>query len=286
MRKRKTSCRCSLPADAFVHRLDSVTRPFEYKAEGGDDTSMPWTQLDVVEPPAVESLAVTLYPPAYTGWPPETADKHFRALKGTRVEVRGTSTKRLTGASLRLENGTKIPAQVGDDGYSFTVPAEGGPAFLAEQTGSYSLELKDFEGFTGGHALRYEMRVTPDVPPSVAFEQPKGNIYLTPQASVPIVLAVKDDLAIRDVSLMYLRSDTSDQGETFLTLYEGPPEVEPTATTDRGEMGESRRVEYRLGVRTAAAQARHTDHVSCPGSRLLAAKRPEPAGANHHHHGR
>src|SRR6185295_10417147 len=44
-------------------RKDSVTRPFKFRAEGGDDRSMPWLSLEVVEPPRIESLKITLHPP-------------------------------------------------------------------------------------------------------------------------------------------------------------------------------------------------------------------------------
>ena len=33
--------------------------PVQYRAEGGDDQSMPWTRLEVVEPPRIESLKVS-----------------------------------------------------------------------------------------------------------------------------------------------------------------------------------------------------------------------------------
>ena len=41
----------------MVARKDNVTRPFWYRAEGGDDTSMDWIRLEVLEPPRLESLS-------------------------------------------------------------------------------------------------------------------------------------------------------------------------------------------------------------------------------------
>ena len=52
-----------------VARRENVARPFSYRVEGGDDRSMPWLPVEVVEPPAVESLSIRLIPPSYTGWP-------------------------------------------------------------------------------------------------------------------------------------------------------------------------------------------------------------------------
>ena len=54
---------------AVAHR-DNCQRPFAYRVEAGDDHSMPWRRVEVVEPPAVESLSVRLFPPGYTGRPP------------------------------------------------------------------------------------------------------------------------------------------------------------------------------------------------------------------------
>ena len=232
---------------AFVYRQDSVTRPFEYKAEGGDDTSMPWTPLTVVEPPSVESLSVTLHPPAYTGWPSEKADKHFRAIKGTRVELHGTSTKPLSAAALKLEDDREIPARLHEDGYGFSVPADGGEEFLVEQSGSYSFSLTDREGFQGGSQVRYEIRAVADLPPTVSIQEPSSSIFVTAEAAVPLEVAAKDDLAIRDLSLVYLRSDQSEKGETTIALYQGPEHVAAQSTSRQNndrDSGEIRAVEH------------------------------------------
>jgi hypothetical protein len=229
---------------AFVYRQESVTRPLEYKAEGGDDTSMPWTALEVVEPPSVESLSVVLHPPGYTGWPSEMADKHFRALKGTSVEIHATSTKPLKAAALVLESGQQIAAAVADDGFGVVVPADDQEPFIVEESGSYSLLLTDREGFQGGAQVRYEIRVQPDLPPAVTFEEPKNTLFVTPEAVVPLTIAAKDDLAIRNVALEFLRSDASEQGESRTELFTGPEQHAPSTERPADSMGESRVVEY------------------------------------------
>ena len=84
----------------LVARQESVIRGFSYRAEGGDDTSMPWIPLEVVEPPRIESLEVALIPPAYSGLPPEASEKAVHALVGTHVELTGVSTKKLRHATI------------------------------------------------------------------------------------------------------------------------------------------------------------------------------------------
>ena len=76
---------------ALVARRDNVTRPFSYRVVGGDDRSMAWVDLQVVEPPALESLSLLLHFPEYTGWHDRPAEHHLRALVGTRVSVVGRS---------------------------------------------------------------------------------------------------------------------------------------------------------------------------------------------------
>ena len=43
----------------------------------------------------VQTLAVELFPPAYTGWPAVKSEKQIRSLEGTRVAFEGTSNKPL-----------------------------------------------------------------------------------------------------------------------------------------------------------------------------------------------
>ena len=190
---------------AMTTRRDNVLRPFSYRVEGGDDQSMPWLDVQVVEPPAVESLSVRLIPPAYTGWSPTPAERHIRALAGTRVQIAGKTAQPLRSAVLCLEEETKVPARLGDDGCTFTVD------FTVEKSGSYWFELTDREGLRGGDNDRWEIRAVPDSPPTVSIEQPTANLFVTPQAVVSIRVAAVDDLAVRDVALLFRRPDSEQE---------------------------------------------------------------------------
>ncbi len=224
----------------MIHRFASVTRPFAFRAAGGDDNSMAWTRIEVVEPPVVETLTVTLHAPAYTAWPSTTTDKHIRALKGTRVELRGSSTKPLAAATVVLEDGAEFPAQVSDDGEHFHLSAAGESPLIVEKSGAYWLRLEDREGFRSSESQsRYEIRCLSDLPPGVTFDKPMSDSFVTPEAVVPLVIAVKDDLLIKDVRLQFSRSDASEEDESTLLLYSGPaePPLQPKglATPDLGD---------------------------------------------------
>ncbi|MEX2561310.1 MAG: hypothetical protein WD403_15410, partial [Pirellulales bacterium] len=221
----------------MLARKEQVTRPFSYRAFGGDDHSMRWLSLEVVEPPAVERLSVKMHYPAYTGWPPAEADPHIRALVGTRVEISARTTKPLQSAWVRTD-GSEYQANISDDGYSFSLSAEAENGFIVAKSGAYWFDLLDREGFPGGQQLRYELRAVDDLPPTVSVDDPAANVFLTPDAVVPLRVAVKDDLAIHKVTLHTTRSDRSDEGETLLTLFEGPATVSRGTATAGGESAE------------------------------------------------
>ena len=65
---------------ALIARRENVVRPFEYRAVGGDDETMEWTTVEIVEPPAIESIAITLHPPPYSGRPAVPSERRIEAL--------------------------------------------------------------------------------------------------------------------------------------------------------------------------------------------------------------
>ncbi|MFH1268474.1 MAG: DUF4175 family protein, partial [Planctomycetota bacterium] len=204
----------------MVARRENVTRPFSYRVEGGDDRSMPWIPVEVPDPPAIESLSVTLTPPDYTGWPSEPSEKNVRALVGTRVQITATSTKPLESAFLCMEGGEEIPARLGGP-ENRSLTAE----FVVGRSGAYWFRLTDTEGLLAGDDDRWEVRAVPDAPPTVSIEQPSGNVFVTPQAVVPLRVAAKDDLAIHRMELVFSRSDRPEEDDLFVKrfpVYEGP----------------------------------------------------------------
>jgi len=224
---------------AMAARRENVLRPFSYRVTGGDDRSMPWMDVDVVDPPAVESLDIRLIPPAYTGWPAEKSGKHIRAIVGTRIEMTGKATRPLESASLRLEDGKQIHAQVSDDGCEFTLS----PTLIVEKSGAYWFDLVDREGLHGGSDDRWDIRAVADAPPTVAIDQPTSNLFVAPQAVVPLRVSAKDDLALRRIDLVFARSQPTGEKskekpeEKSLPLYAGPDKP-PLRSASGGASGD------------------------------------------------
>ncbi|MEX0585593.1 MAG: hypothetical protein WD176_03045, partial [Pirellulales bacterium] len=225
-----------------------MTRPFWYRAEGGDDSSMDWIRLEVLEPPRLAAVEIKLHPPDYSALPAEESAKSVHALRGTRVELSGTVTKKLRGAALRQEDGTQRPLELSADGYAFSLKPDAPQAFVIDKTGQYWIELEDREGLVGGTDDRWDIRAIPDLEPTVTIEDPGTNIFVTPQGEVPLRIAVKDDLAIHTIALHFNRSDQTDVEDFAVSLYKRG-ETAPRLTQDGllvgGKLGESRVVDHR-----------------------------------------
>lgn len=218
--------------ERMVHRLENVTRSFQYRAVGGDDVSMPWTQLQVVEPPRVEQHEITLHPPAYTNWPATACDKNILALAGTRVAIRGRMNKPVASVVIRTDPADEtagVLVSLSPDGLEFSLSADIERPWALGTATSYWIETTDLEGLVGGGTQRWNIRLLRDSPPVVSLEKPSGTTFVTADAVVQLEGAAKDDIAIRSVDLRFLRSDRSGDGEATMELFRGP-ELPPVQT--------------------------------------------------------
>jgi len=254
--------------EAVVARLEPVRR-FSYRAEGGDDDSMPWHPVEVVDPPGLEPTVVKLIPPAYTGWPPEIVQgKAIRALVGTRVQISGKTTRPLDSAVFWLADGRQIDAgPTGQQRLEVAAEFVMEKVDQAEEPGSVRFTLVDQEGLRG--EVGWEIRTVADEPPLVTIKQPSDTVFATPQAVVPLQVVAKDDLAIHEVALVFRPSDQSsgedqpgesqrkegqpaegqpEAEEAVLPLYAGPEAVgpQPAGGLFHGaEPGDRREIEHR-----------------------------------------
>jgi hypothetical protein len=227
-----------------IARRENVLRPFSYRVEGGDDHSMPWQSVEVVEPPEIASLSIRLFPPAYTGRPAEKCENNVRALEGTRLEIEANTSKPLQKAELCLEDGRAFSGLLSGDGFCVFF---NDAALVVQKSGAYWFRLVDRQGLLGDDKDRWEITALADDPPSVTIERPVSNVYVTPQAVVPIRIAAKDDLAIREIALAFRSQRTaldsvpdataglssSAAQDTVVPLYTGPQQVaRPGAAAD------------------------------------------------------
>ena len=223
----------------LTHRLNGVSRSFRYRATGGDDQDMAWRELKVVEPARVLTQEMLLAPPGYTGLAARPATGSFRTLRGTRVALHIRVSKRLTSAALETDTTVGeqlIPLQLDSDHRGCTLSQRDAPGWEIRTSVAYGFRLVDSDGVDSGAQERWEVEAIPDTSPTVTLKQPVADLFLTPQATVPLEAIVKDDLAIRSVALHFKRSAQPENGEQVVALWHGPDQVTPESdNVARGE---------------------------------------------------
>jgi DNA repair exonuclease SbcCD ATPase subunit len=204
----------------MVRRLENVGQGFRYRAHGGDDDTMPWQRLDVVEPLQLADLKVVIHPPAYAGTAWEATGGVFTTLEGSRLAVAGRADQPLSSASVLREGGKEsVELAIGDDGASFSLSASASQPWQPKKSGRYLLQLTSAEGVTTEEAFQWEVRLTPDTPPTVAVESPADGAFATPSALLPVIGTAKDDLALAAINLRFLRPGLSDAQAESIELW-------------------------------------------------------------------
>src|SRR5262249_29631262 len=191
-------------------RRENVRQSFAVRATGGDDNTMPWHWVEVNQLPELQSLVVDVHPPAYSGLPETRAEPHLDVLAGSSIEITGTTNQPIRSARVLQDNEPPLEATVSDDpqyaGHSiFHIESN---KWLPTHGGSYRLEVETETNVTGVVG-QWNLSVTPDAPPSVAWQQPSDDLFILPRAVVPIQVLAKDDLAIRQIQIEYDRTDKS-----------------------------------------------------------------------------
>ncbi|MHB8970531.1 MAG: hypothetical protein ACYC3X_10385 [Pirellulaceae bacterium] len=235
----------------LTHRLTNVTRGFFYRATGGDDQRMPWTEVQIVEPARVLVQEIHLAPPSYTGLASHAATGNFRTLRGTRVTLHVRVSKPLSSALLETnttESERLIPLRLDADRRGCSLSHEDAETWEIRRSGSYGFRLVDQDGLdsaagersgTNGHdgasehrgaSDRWEVEAIEDAPPTVSLKHPAADMFLTAQAKLAVEAVIKDDLAIHSVALRFTRPAANEPGEQVVPLWNGPNRV--TAESD------------------------------------------------------
>ena len=180
--------------------------PLRFRATGGDDDTMQFVRVEVVQPPTLASLRVTVTPPKYSRHPEEVLPQgvgHVQGLLGTVITVQATTDKELKSARLRIADKPPRVLELAEDGLSFSA------TFSITDPGvtGYWFELTDTRGFSDPEAPRFELRGIADSVPDVVIEQPVADVLLAPDAELPVKVLAKDDLGLDEIRLSYTVND-------------------------------------------------------------------------------
>ncbi len=196
-----------------VSQLRPVEERLWFRAVGGDDHEMPWHEVEVVPPPQIETLRVTLTPPKYLQDPPTELPAgigNVQGFLGTRVDITLHVNKPLRTARLRVKEAPAVDIPINPDDKRTLQTS-----FVIQEPGVYSywFELQDYQGFEDADAPRYEVRGIADNTPDVWIALPETDQQVTPTAVVPFRLGAKDDLGLAGLRLVYQISRADSKSE-------------------------------------------------------------------------
>lgn len=175
------------------------------RSTGGDDRSMNWLTIVSVPPTTLELEEVRLTPPAYSQRPVETLPAgigNFKALVGTRVEIKARSNKLLKTVDLRMKDQEPVSIKLAPDRKQFTVQ------FFVKEPGTYSywFDLENDQGFRPPSPQRFEITAIADSAPEVFLENPQTDLQVTSAAQIPLTVSIQDDLKVASALIRYQKS--------------------------------------------------------------------------------
>jgi hypothetical protein len=262
-----------LPNNEFEVAFANVIEEFRFRARGGDAVT-DLVQVQLVEPPAVDKLKLTVTLPEYTGnlqdeLPPGKGP--YYVLKGSTLNVGGVANKPLSKAVVVIERTVlegspqppvRIPLTVSDGAnFSGTLSAS------QVEPGKYVLELTDEGGLTSKRPTSFSVQSKTDREPRFGSAKLVGvSGMVVPQSIVPYAARVTDDYSVTKVRMGYRwRGETTDSGDSGYVDPESLAEAKPAPSVDVEDTFELNKLTLQPGSSiTLFIEASDNDNVSGP----------------------
>ncbi|MDP7742063.1 MAG: hypothetical protein QGF67_11515 [Lentisphaeria bacterium] len=200
--------------NSFQFVAADVDEGFQFYIAAGDDQTAP-RQVEIVKRPRLDSLRLTLEPPAYVGLEPQTTENaggELAALSGTRVSLRIKTTKSLDQATLETESGQviRLEGTRGSDVWlarfeirHAAAPDANGGTDIVQAPTRYRFRLLDTDGYENMDPMWYPVTLIRDRPPTVAIVVPGRDEQIEAGNSLPLAVDARDDFGIGDVRIVY-----------------------------------------------------------------------------------
>lgn len=162
-----------------------------YARSGGASTRR--VQVEPMLRPWIENLILEIHPPAYTGarvrvldsWPRE-----LEVVEGSRIHLQVTGNEPLSRAAVLSD---QDPVEL-----SLTSDTLATGDWVPTHSGEYTLWVKDREELEPLDSPRLQLRVLPDLPPTVSWVAPETDMLLREGDSLPLVWTASDDFGVME----------------------------------------------------------------------------------------
>ena len=182
-----------------------VERDFTYKIVTDRLASRDY-KVTALHPAQVERIDIEYEYPKFTGLKPRLDENSGDIFgpAGTKVKVRITSNKPVTGGALAMRGGTPVPlaaptsAPANSDGREVLETS-----FTLDKDAAYRITLNDVDGLTNVDATEYFIRLLNDRPPDVRVMRPGSDRQVTRLEEITVEARADDDYGISQLDLVY-----------------------------------------------------------------------------------
>ncbi|MGE3242862.1 MAG: hypothetical protein AB7I57_17445 [Pirellulales bacterium] len=198
----------------FTHNVRSVDEPFSYRFRAGDGQTE-WYQVGVADRPEIESLTLTVTPPAYTRRDAKSftrLPRHLAAIEKSELELALKPT--IAVERVELLSGDKPVA-------ALTPDADGWYRWRTtlKENLSFGPRLTESHGLTNRQSPRCEITVQADRPPAVKILTPDDQMAVRPDDTIDISFAAQDDVGIGSAELVVYGNEQQDgEPKPLLTI--------------------------------------------------------------------
>ncbi len=208
--------------DAAALVLDRIQRPFQYRVTGGDDDSMTWRSVQVVQLPRWETTTRRVVPPAYSRLPSHDSPAAIRALAGSRVVLTGRVSAPVDQVELLTDTSPEAAPlaleNLGDDRKTWTLEAT---AWELTKSGSYRLRITLPQGVTF-LTEPAPVEVVVDRPPTVTMATPTTTLLLA-GSRLSVQGSFDDDVGLASVRWQVAGTERTWADENRKLVEQGTP---------------------------------------------------------------
>ena len=181
----------------FRLTLPTVRTTTEYYARADEEQS-PRFILNVQDRPILRAFRLRVDAPPYAALSPRLQDEFagdVAALASSRVTISGTASKSLRTAFAVFGDSSRVPLIVRGDRFTGSFPVR--------RDDSYVLAVTDEDSLTNPDPVRYEVKLVPDLPPSVEIVEPGRNLDAAGDAPLVLRIHAEDDFGFTALHLAY-----------------------------------------------------------------------------------
>lgn len=178
----------------FIKEIKNIRLSLDYYAASGEIESDLY-KINVLNPPIITEFNLKITQPSYSNLP-EIVQKdngQIRALKGSKVNIKLTSSKLLNAASLMMkENG---------ENYFAINKNKAEIDFTVNENSEYFIQLEDSLGNKNLNPVTYAITIIEDQFPKLEVISPGEDLVINGNEQLPIDIQISDDFGFTKVML-------------------------------------------------------------------------------------